>query len=139
MVRSTSETEQVLKDYEDVWYGDFSKLDVVSETVSVHSPDVPDGAVHGRDAFERYVREFRTAFPDFDVTVEERLAREPVVMIEWTATGTQEGEFVGNPPTGREFEITGVSKILVEDGKIREERLYYDLGEMLEQLRLPEE
>lgn len=139
MARSTPETEQVLRDYEDVWYGDFSKLDVVSETVSVHGPDVPDGAVRGRDAFERYVREFRTAFPDFDVTVEERLAREPVVLIEWTATGTQEGEFVGNPPTDREFEITGVSKILIEDGKVQEERLYYDLREMLEQLRLPEE
>jgi steroid delta-isomerase-like uncharacterized protein len=138
MARSTSETGQVLKDYEDVWYGDFSKLDVVSETVSVHSPDIPDGAVHGRDAFERYVREFRAAFPDFHVTVEERLAGESVVMIEWTATGTHDGEFLGDPPTDREFEITGVSKILIEDGKVREERLYYDLGEMLEQLGLPE-
>jgi steroid delta-isomerase-like uncharacterized protein len=138
MARSTPETEQVLKDYEDVWYGDFSKLDVVSETVSVHGPDVPDGAVHGRDAFESYVREFRTAFPDFHVAVEERLAREPIVMIEWTATGTQEGEFLGNPPTDREFEITGVSKILIEDGRVREERLYYDFREMLEQLGLQE-
>ena len=138
MARSTPEIEHILNDYEDVWYGDFSKLDVVSETVSVHGPDDPDGAVHGRDAFESYVREFRTAFPDFNVVVEERLVREPVVMIEWTATGTQEGEFVGDPPTDREFEIMGVSKILIEDGNVQEERLYYDFREMLEQLGLPE-
>lgn len=139
MARATSDVEEILKEYEDVWYGDFSKMGVVSETVSVHSPDVPDGTVRGRDAFKRYVREFRAAFPDFHVTVEELLAREPVVMIEWIATGTQESEFVGNPPTDREFEIRGVSKILIEDGKVQEERLYYDLREMLEQLRLPEE
>lgn len=98
MARATPNIKQLLEDYEDLWYGDFSKLDTVSESIRVSSPDLPKGEVQGRDAFKRYVREFLTAFPDFQVTVDDILARETVVMIEWTATGTHEGEFIGNPP-----------------------------------------
>jgi steroid delta-isomerase-like uncharacterized protein len=139
MARTTAEVEQLLNDYEDVWYGDFSKLGVVSDAIRVSSPDLPDGEVQGRDAFETYVREFRAAFPDFHVTVEDILARKAVVMIEWNATGTHEGEFIGHRPTGREFDIEGMSKIRIEDSEVKEERLYYDLREMLEQLGLTDE
>lgn len=139
MARVTLNVEQLLKDYEDVWYGNFSKLDVVSESICVSSPDLPNGEVRGRDAFKTYVRDFLTAFPDFHVTVDNILARETVVMIEWTATGTHEGEFIGNPPTERGFKIRGMSKILIGDNKVQEERLYYDFREMLEQLGFTEE
>lgn len=135
---STSKHDQLMNDYVDLWNGDFSKLDVVSESVSVYDPGAPDGEVHGRNAFETFLEEVRTGFPDFQVTIEETLASDDLVMGEWTATGTHEGEFNDLPPTEREIDLTGMDKIRVADGKVQEHRLYYDLQEMFAQLGVTE-
>lgn len=135
---SSSKHDQLRNDYVDLWNGDFSKLDVVSETVAVYDPGAPDGEVHGRDALEALLEDVRTGFPDFQVTVEDTLTSEDLVMGEWTATGTHEGEFNDVPPTEREIDLTGMDKIRVADGKVQEHRLYYDLQEMFEQLGVAE-
>lgn len=135
---SSSKHDQLRNDYVDLWNGDFSKLDVVSETVAVYDPGAPDGEVHGRDALEALLEDVRTGFPDFQVTVEDTLTSEDLVMGEWTATGTHEGEFNDVPPTEREIDLTGMDKIRVVDGKVQEHRLYYDLQEMFEQLGVAE-
>jgi predicted ester cyclase len=60
-------------------------------------------------------------------------------MKEWTVTATHDGEYSGIPPTNREVEISGMAKILTENGKVVEDRLYYDLQEVFDQLGLTEE
>jgi steroid delta-isomerase-like uncharacterized protein len=113
-------------------------LDVVSASFDYYGPEAPDDGVHGRDAFEAYLRELLAAFPDHHITVDEMLAGDEVVMIEWTSTGTHEGEF-NIPPTGREFEISGMSKGLISDENVAEGRGYYDRQKVLEQLGLTKE
>lgn len=139
MAQATPDVEQLVSDYEDVWNGDFSKLEVVSESADVYDPGAPGGAVHGRDGVEAYVRELQTGFPDLRITIDDWVARDEMVMLEWTATGTHEGEFDDIPPTGREIDITGMAKILVSDDKIREDHIHWDTQEMFEQLGLTEE
>jgi steroid delta-isomerase-like uncharacterized protein len=126
--------EDLIEEYEALWNGEYSNLEVVSETVSVYDPAAPDGEVHGRDAFEAFLRETRSAFPDFTLRTHEMLSNDDTVMVEWTVTGTLEGEFYGAPPTGRTMEIRGMAKTIVEDGQVQEDRLYYDQKEMLAQL-----
>lgn len=127
-----------MDDWGDLWSGDFSKLDVASESVAIYDPAAPGGEVHGRDALESYIRKLHTAFPDFTMDMHENdmLTSDDVVMIEWTGTGTHEGEFAGIPPTGREFRVIGMSKILISDGKVQEDRIYFDPRELLDQLGL---
>lgn len=139
MGEATTDIEQLMDDYEDVWNGDFSKLDVVSESFEYYAPEVPEEGVHGPDGFEAYLRELLDGFPDATITLGEMLAGDEVVMVEWTATGTHEGEFNGIPPTEREADITGMSKVLISDGKVTEERGYYDYNKLFEQLGLTEE
>lgn len=131
--------EQLMSDYIALWHGEYSKIDSVSDSFVAYEPSAPGGAVHGRDDFEAYVRELRSAFPDFTITAEALLEDDEIVMIEWTAMGTHEGEFNDLSPTGRSFEHRGMSKFVIADGKVQEERMYYNFLEIAEQLGVPTE
>jgi steroid delta-isomerase-like uncharacterized protein len=129
----------VEEEYRDLWNGDLSKLDVVAESVDVRVPSMSDREICSREAFEEYLRELRTGFPDWHVTVDDILVDDGMVMKEWTVTATHEGEYAGIPPTGREIEMSGMAKIRTEDGKVQEDHLYFDLQEMADQLGLVDE
>lgn len=140
MAEPMQDPERLLDEYVTIWNeAEYSKLpDVVAESVTVSDPGAPEGEVHGRDSLEAYLRELRTGFPDFTVTIDDMLASDEVIMAEWTVSGTHEGEFNDIPPTERELELTGMDKILVADGKVQEHRIHYNLQEMFEQLGLSE-
>jgi hypothetical protein len=57
---------------------------------------------------------------------------------EWRMTGTndREDKAHGLPSTGRPFRIQGLSIGRLRDGKVAEERLYWNLAEYLGQLGL---
>ncbi|WP_152042889.1 ester cyclase [Salinigranum salinum] len=131
---SSSRQEQIIAEYEGLWNGEFSNIDVVAESASVYDPAAPEGVVHGRDAVEAHVRETFQGFPDFELETHDILVRDDIVMLDWTASGTFDGEFYGAPPTGRSFTVSGMAKTIVRDGKVREDRLYYNEKDMLAQL-----
>ncbi len=138
MTEATSDGEQVMSEYDALFNGDFSKVDVLAESIALRSPTVPGGEVHGRDAVEEVVRGMHSAFSNFEMTADDMLTGNGKVMVEWTMSGIHEGEFRGAPPTGNEIEVTGMSKILITDGKVQEDRIYVDSKEMFEQLGLTE-
>lgn len=138
MTEATSDAEQVMSEYDALFNGDFAKADVLAESIVLRSPTVPGGEAHGRDAVEELVRGMHSAFSNFEMTVDDMLTGDGKAMVEWTMSGTHEGEFRGAPPTGSEIEITGMSKILIADGKVQEDRIYVDSKEMFEQLGLTE-
>jgi len=139
MSKTTTETASLMDDYTALWNGDFSQLDAAAEGVTVYHEAARGGVVHGREALEAFVREFHSAFPDFHLAVDDWISSDEVVMKEWTMTGTHEGEFNGISPTGREIESTGMAKVLIADGRVKEDRLYYNPQLMVEQLGLTEE
>lgn len=130
---STSQHEQLLSEYGELWNGDFSKGDTVSESVVIHEPAEE---IRGREELEDRIREVRSGFPDFHITVDDMLVSNEVVMMEWTMTGTHEGEYRGIPPTDREMTVSGMSKFRITDNKVQEEWMYFDRQEMFEQLGL---
>lgn len=128
-----------MNDYTALWNGDFSQLDVAAEDVTIYHDAAPEGVIHGREALEAFVHEFHSAFPDFHIAVDDWISSDEVVMKEWTMTGTHEGEFNGISPTGREIESTGMAKVLIADGRVEEDRLYYNPQLLVEQLGITEE
>lgn len=73
-----------------------------------------------RDATDR----LRSAFPDYQFTIDEQVAEEDKVATVWTGRGTQLGEW-GSPigpiaPTGKEVSWTGTTTLRVREGKITE-------------------
>jgi len=105
---------------EDGWSAGGS--DVVAELVAVdyvhHTVDPLD--VTDADAFRRLLEQFHAAFPDLRFTAEATVAEGDLVAVRYTATGTQEGEFLGIPPTGREITWTGIKLSRVECGRLAE-------------------
>lgn len=67
------------------------------------------------------------------------LADENLVVTESILTGTHDGEYDGIPPTYEEVKIRDMAKFVIEDGKLQEERLYFDRHEFLGQLGLLDE
>jgi steroid delta-isomerase-like uncharacterized protein len=138
MAQTTPDAERTVESYVDAWStGNYAKIrDTVAEAATVYDPGAPGGELHGRDEFESHLRDLRSGFPDFTISIEDMLSSGGLVMVEWTVTATHEGEFNGIPPTGQAVRLRGMSKTVVTDGKIQEDRIYHDFHEFLDQLGL---
>ncbi|WP_266075681.1 ester cyclase [Haladaptatus caseinilyticus] len=98
-----------------------------------YDPDAP-GGVQGPDEFIEMMSMFQSAFPDGEVTIEEIIAEDDLVVFRGVERGTHEGAFMGHEPTGETFEITGLAMHRVEDGVIKETWANWDMLGMLQQL-----
>lgn len=135
-MNDTTDYEPIVNDWYAMYNGDLSKLDVLAESVEINDPLAE---LHGREEVEGFIQEMRTAFPDMHLTWDEMLSDDDTVMVEWTVTGTHEGEYNGIPPTGNEIEQQGMEKILIADNKVQEAHIYFDTQEMLTQLGVTED
>ncbi len=75
----------------------------------------------------------RTAFPDFNLTIEDMAADGDKVWVRMIARGTNTGGFMG-PPNGKSFEIAVFDLARFQDGKIVEHWGSPDRFAMLAQL-----
>ncbi len=87
-----------------------------------------------RDGFKQRVQMVRTAFPDWEVTVDEMLGEGDKVVTRWGGRGTHRGPFRGIPATGKKIEVTGIAIDRVLDGKRVEGWAEWDMLGLLQQL-----
>ncbi len=97
-------------------------------------PMTMSNGLKGKPRFQEYLTTLFTAFPDLTKSIRSINACETRVWIEWTMTGTHQGEFCGIAPTQRKIKIQGASVFKIQDSKISSERLYWDMGDLLRQL-----
>jgi steroid delta-isomerase-like uncharacterized protein len=74
----------------------------------------------GRAAFSERLAAFLTAFPDFAIHAEQTIAEDDLVASRWTATATQQGEWLGIPPTGNSVKYTGINIFRIACGQVAE-------------------
>lgn len=79
---------------------------------------------------------FRTAFPDLQVTIEDIIAKGDKVWVYSTMRGTNKGEFMGMPATGKKIEVKGVDIVRFVNGKAVEHWGLNDDLKMMQQLGL---
>ena len=97
----------------------------------------PSGEVgEGADAAIAVPETYMKAFPDMSFEIRGIHEAGKVSVMEFTARGTNTGELMGTPPTGRPVEIRVCNLIEVKDGKIVAERDYWDQMSMMQQLGL---
>lgn len=97
----------------------------------------PDGAqLHGLDELQMLVTGYRTGFSDFHVVITSEIADGDLVAMTMTLTGTHDGEFDGIPATGERLSLPLAVFTRIEDGRIIEDREFYDTGSLLAQLGL---
>ena len=81
--------------------------------------------------------EFFRGFPDAWSRVENLMGDGDWAAWEWVGGGTFTGEFYGNRPTGKTFEIRGCGFFNFRDGKIIYQRGYWDKLSWFKQVGLP--
>ncbi len=78
---------------------------------------------------------FHTAFPDFNVVIDNYFLKDGKSYMYWTCTGTNTGEFMGNAPTGKAITTHGMSVwTFNDDGIAVREDAFYDNMELYNQL-----
>jgi steroid delta-isomerase-like uncharacterized protein len=115
------------------------KLDVIDELFADEFTwEMPFSAepLHGPQAMKKTVATFLAAFSDFHVEVAEVLGEGDKVALKYTASGTNDGEFQGAPPTGRHASWYVQHMFTVRDGKIIADVTVLDRRGLLEQLGL---
>ena len=74
----------------------------------------------GPESVKQAVMDFRTSFPDAQVTIEHLLCEGDIVAFRAVIRGTHRAVFAGFPPTGKEVVFRGMDFIRIADGKLVE-------------------
>ena len=116
---------------EEVWNkGDMSVVDELCAPDIVRTTPPSIGVItYGIEELKHSMITLRTAFPDAKITVNRStIARANRVTVQWTITGTHQGEFLGVAATGKKIKTSGISILTFAKGKIVD---YYSMWDDL--------
>jgi steroid delta-isomerase-like uncharacterized protein len=122
----STEINPIIDKYLAAW--NEGNLEVLEEITTIDfelriNPDFE--AKDSRDLLKESISNTRNAYPDFLVTVDDRLfVSDTAVVIRWTITGTNTGEG-SHPPTGKRANSNGFSVIFFAEGKLTGEWIAY--------------
>lgn len=100
----------------------------------IEHEELPPGIPPGREAPKVLFTMLRSAFPDFKATIEHLIAEGDTIVLHMTWTGTQQGEFMGIPPTGKSISISVIDIIRIVEGQGAEHWGVMDSMAMMQQL-----
>jgi len=136
---STEQNKTFVRRYwEQVWnQGNLAVVDelIASDFDGHPLPSDPDFG-RGPAGQKQLVGMYRTAFPDLHMTIEDMTAEGDRVVVRWTVRGTQTGEMMGIPATGKPTTVTGMFLNRLAAGKIVEGWGNFDALGMMQQLGL---
>ena len=103
------------------YYG-AGRYDLAEEVVTDDYLDheAPPGTPRGPEGANRVLRWLRDAFNDLTYEVKDVFGDGDRVAVRLVTRGTHTGEFMGKPPTGRQFEIEAIHIYRLENGRIAE-------------------
>ena len=98
--------------------------------------DAMPGMAPGRQGMIDMMGMFVGAFPDLNVVVEHWVAEGNLVVGVMTTKGTQTGEFMGMPASGKNFSVREMHMVRVANGKMAEHWGLSNEMSMMQQLGL---
>jgi len=111
--------------------------DVFAPEIVARTSTFPEDIV-GLEGIKNWVKFARTAFPDMHMTFDEIIVKGDKIVARFTVTGTNTGPmsmpFGELPPTGKKVRFTGIGIDRVQNGKITEEIVVYNVLDMMLQL-----
>lgn len=100
--------------------GDFAAVEeLISPELVEHQSFGPDHAP-GAEGVKAVIASLRRAFSDFHLAIDDLAVDGGTVWLRMTGTGTNDGSFMGHPPTGRPIRTDVFDALRVEDGRIVE-------------------
>jgi steroid delta-isomerase-like uncharacterized protein len=99
--------------------------------------DVPLGITNrGKEELRAFGQQVFNAFPDFKIELTTRVVSPDWAMLEWTMSGTHQGDLPGMPATGKPFSVRGATTLELDGGRISRNSDYWDMATLLTQLGL---
>jgi steroid delta-isomerase-like uncharacterized protein len=93
------------------------------------------GLAPTKDGVLQFFRMYRAAYPDLRLVVDDVVASGDKVVVRATATGTNDGEVMGMPPTGECIDVPLIDiHCFGDDGLAREHWGVVDMLAMMQQL-----
>jgi len=119
---------------EEIWsQGNLAVADeIIAPDYVYHEPAMGD--IAGPEGLKQAVSAYRTAYPDLNFVIDDIIAQNDLVAMRWTASGTQQGELMGIPPTGLHTTSTGINMTRYRDGKAVEDWATWDILGLMQQL-----
>jgi steroid delta-isomerase-like uncharacterized protein len=118
--------------------GNINALDEFLDPNVVHH-SLPPGMPPNRESFKKFVSILLTAFPEFHIAIEDIIAEGNKVVGRATTSGTQKGDFMGIPASGKKATWGEIFIWRIESGKAVEMWAELDQMSMMQQLgALPE-
>ena len=124
----------ILKAWESVSKGDpRAVVEMYHEDVAYHGSAGEE--ITGRDGLLAMISGYFTAMPDIKAQVEDVVGEGDRVFTRVRLSGTNTGEFMGKPASGRRVDIGWLMTVArLQDGKVVEEWEVFDRLDMLSQL-----
>jgi steroid delta-isomerase-like uncharacterized protein len=139
LLMSTSVKELVRRYREELWNEGNLKVadEIIARDCRYHIYDpITTLLGTGPERAMKAVLQFRSAFPDLHITIEDLFAEGDRAMVRWTFRGTHTGVLFGVAPSRMIITIAGMDMYRVVDGKIQEYWVNWDTMGFMQQLGL---
>jgi steroid delta-isomerase-like uncharacterized protein len=113
--------------------GDMAVLDELVDDALVEHEELP-GITPDKAGLVEFVRSTRESFSDFSAEVVAMVQEGDEVWVQGLMRGTQTGEFLGIPATGRPIEVGFFDRVRVRDGRAVEHWGLTDTMALMQQL-----
>jgi len=100
--------------------GDLGVADEVISPDQIEHQYYGPGHAPGAEGVKAVIGSLKRAFSDFHLAIEDLVVDGDRVWLRMTATGTNDGSFMGHPPTGRPIRSDVFDVVRVRDGRIVE-------------------
>lgn len=119
--------------FEAIGSGNLDAIDTIVADNFVEHEELP-GLTPDREGVKALFGMLRTAFPDFSFVPQMMIAEGDLVSVFVVFSGTNQGEFMGMPATGRSVTVNVTDWMRVRDGKVVEHWGVMDMASMMQQL-----
>ena len=119
---------------EDVW--NKADLTIIDE---ICSPDftfnwAPPGTESNTEGYKQVVQMNQESFDNMNIKMKDMIVEGDKVAVLWKGTSTHVGEYMGIPATGKDVSMTGISILILKEGKLIKEHTEMDNVGMMFQL-----
>lgn len=100
--------------------GTVAVCDEIVDAAFVEHQDFGPGQTSGPEGVKRVIASLHRAFSDFRLDIDHLAVQGDLVWLHMTGGGTNDGPFMGHPPSGRAMRIDVFDMVRVRDGRLVE-------------------
>ena len=117
--------------------GDLSIPDrIFAENFTIYDPCSLVPVLKGPEGVKGRIIDYRIAFPDLKIEVEDVITETNRVVTRWTLRGTHLGKFAGLQPSGKPIEVAGITIHRISSGRIVEAWVNWDTHSLNKQIQI---